>query len=145
MGLYSLYIVNSSGTLIYQRNLQSNLPKLEDNDYIRIGSTFHTLNAMAKQAAPIFSRVGIDTLYTDTFAMKCLETRTGFTFFLLADRRAPDSDLSEVLSAVYRDFSDYVNKNPFYTDGQKVKVEKFEERVTKLAHRFEQHFKAHYR
>ena len=124
MGLYSLYIVNSSGTLIYQRNLQTNLPKLDDNDYIRIGSTFHTLNAMAKQAAPVVSG-GIDTLYTDTFAMKCLETRTGFTFFLLADRRAPDSDLSEVLSAVYRDFSDSSIKIHFTRTDKKSKLKNF--------------------
>ena len=144
MGLFALYITNSAGTLIYQRNLDPTLPKLPDNDYIRAASTFHTLNAMAKQAAPIVSS-GIDTLYTDTFALKCLHTLTGFTFFILADRKAPDSDLSEVLSAIYMHFADYVQKNPFYTEGQRVKVQKFEDKITLLTKRFVNHFKTHYK
>ena len=144
MGLFALYITNSAGTLIYQRNLDPTIPTLPDNDYIRMGSTFHTLNAMAKQAAPVVS-TGIDTLYADTFVLKCLHTATGFTFFVLADRKAPDSDLAEVLSAIYMHFADYVQKNPFYTEGQRVKVEKFETKVTALSKRFAQHFKTHYK
>ena len=144
MGLFALYITNSAGSLIYQRNLDPTIPKLPDNDYIRAASTFHTLNAMSKQAAPIASG-GIETLYTDTFALKCLHTSTCFTFFITADRRAPDSDLNEVLSAIYMHFADYVQKNPFYTEGQRVKVEKFDDQVTTLYGRFVQHFKTHYK
>ena len=145
MGLYALYIVNSSGTLIYQRNLDPTVNKLDDNDYIRVGSTFHTLCAMADQVSPVRGSSGIDTLYSDAFALKCLRTMTGFTFFLIADRRAPDSDLTEVLNAVYTMYSDYVGKNPFSSDGQRVKVEKFEEKITVLTRRFANHFKTHYK
>ena len=101
--------------------------------------------AMADQVSPVHNSNGIDTLYTDTFALKCLRTLTGYTFFITADRLAPDSDLTEVLNAVYTFYSDYVGKNPFSSDGQRVKVEKFEERITALARRFASHFKTHYK
>ena len=53
--LLSLYIVNRAGTLVFHRNLNPSLPKLSSNEYLRVGSTFHSLHELAKQAAPIQS------------------------------------------------------------------------------------------
>ncbi len=66
-----LFIVNKSGGLILQRPLVANLsssrhsnnnttknngtkvPKIGTNEWLRIGSTFHSLHAIAAEASPI--------------------------------------------------------------------------------------------
>jgi Sybindin-like family len=52
-----LFIVNKSGGLVHHRVLNSNNavapPKLSTNDWLRIGSTFHSLHAIAAEASPV--------------------------------------------------------------------------------------------
>ena len=129
MGLFALYIVNRAGTLIYQKNLAANMPTLSGNEYIRAGSTFHTLSSIAEQAAPVLS-AGIESIHTDAFTLRCLHSLTGFKFVILAERNANESDLAEVLAGIYRNFSDYVQKNPFYTEGMLIKIDLFEDKVS---------------
>jgi len=45
---YSLYILNKAGSLLYQRDFHS-VPRLDTNDYIFVGSTFHGLHAISSR------------------------------------------------------------------------------------------------
>jgi trafficking protein particle complex subunit 4 len=45
--LHSLYIINKSGGLVYQQDLSSAAPHLSTNDHLRLGSTFHSMHAIA--------------------------------------------------------------------------------------------------
>lgn len=53
MGFLHLFIVNKSGGLILHRPLSSKAPKLGTNEWLRIGSTFHSLHAIATEACPV--------------------------------------------------------------------------------------------
>lgn len=48
-----LFIVNRSGGLIHHRSLSSKAPQIGTNEWLRIGSTFHSLHAIAAEASPL--------------------------------------------------------------------------------------------
>jgi hypothetical protein len=48
-----LFIVNKSGGLIHHRALSPKAPKIGTNEWLRIGSTFHSLHAIAAEASPL--------------------------------------------------------------------------------------------
>lgn len=53
--LHALYIINKSGGLIYQQDLKDlspAAPKLSSNDHLRLGSTFHSMHAIAALVIP---------------------------------------------------------------------------------------------
>ncbi len=53
MGFLHLFIVNKSGGLIFHRSLGPTAPKIGTNEWLRIGSTFHSLHAIAAEASPV--------------------------------------------------------------------------------------------
>jgi hypothetical protein len=53
MGFLHLFIVNKSGGLILHRSLGPTAPKIGTNEWLRIGSTFHSLHAIAAEASPV--------------------------------------------------------------------------------------------
>jgi hypothetical protein len=53
MGFLHLFIVNKSGGLILHRPLSPKAPQLGTNEWLRIGSTFHSLHAIAAEASPV--------------------------------------------------------------------------------------------
>ena len=71
-----LFIINRSGGLIYNKNLDTSSSNLTSNDWLRLGSTFHGLHAIATQIAPIKSN-GIEKLETDIFSLMCFQSQTG--------------------------------------------------------------------
>ena len=48
-----LFIVNRSGGLIHHRALSPKAPHIGTNEWLRIGSTFHSLHAIAAEVSPI--------------------------------------------------------------------------------------------
>jgi len=48
-----LFIVNKSGGLIHHRPLGPKAPQIGTNEWLRIGSTFHSLHAIAAEASPV--------------------------------------------------------------------------------------------
>ena len=48
-----LFIVNKSGGLIHHRSLSPKAPTIGTNEWLRIGSTFHSLHAIAAEASPL--------------------------------------------------------------------------------------------
>lgn len=53
MTFLHLFIVNKSGGLIHHRPLSEKAPKIGTNEWLRIGSTFHSLHAIAAEASPV--------------------------------------------------------------------------------------------
>ena len=53
MAFLHLFIVNKSGSLIHHRPLSDKAPKIDINEWLRIGSTFHSLHAIAAEASPL--------------------------------------------------------------------------------------------
>ncbi|CAI5742257.1 unnamed protein product [Hyaloperonospora brassicae] len=131
--LHSLYIINKAGGLIYQQDLSPAAPKLSSNDHLRLGSTFHSMHAIAALAAPTGSG-GIDSLETGTFRLQCLQTPTGIKFFLTAALGTPDLDVT--LRTVYELYVDYVLKNPFYELEMPIRCSLFNTRLTNFVEKF---------
>eukprot|EP00741_Cyanophora_paradoxa_P016592 tig00020930_g16022.t1 len=130
MGLFSLYIVNKAGGLIYQQDFAS-IPKLGSNDYLRLASTLHSFIAISAQISPVTGSSGIEVLEADTFKLHCFATPTGTTFFVTADPTQQNLDV--VLRAIYELYADYVLKNPFYDIDQVIKnCDLFELNLEKL-------------
>ena len=135
MGFLQLMIINKSGGLIYNQNLSPQAPELNDNDWLRIGSTFHSLHAIATQVAPVVS-AGIEKLETETFRLQCFQTLTGIKFIITAD--AGTTALDVVLRMIYELYSDYVLKNPFYELEMPIRCHLFTTHVTNLIQSFVQ-------
>ena len=95
-----LFIINKSGGLIFNQDLSPSAPKLSTNDWLRLGSTFHSLHAIAGQVAPVISG-GIERLETETFKLQSFQTLTGIKFVLTCDPQAGAPDLDAVLHSIY--------------------------------------------
>jgi trafficking protein particle complex subunit 4 len=117
--MYSLFIVNKHGSLIYQTDISA--PRLETsaNDKIRWASTFHALSSMASQISPNkLERVGtrgIELVTFGEFNLHCKQTQTGLQFMLVAGAHLSPRLAGEVLGSVYQVYADYALKNPFYS------------------------------
>jgi hypothetical protein len=86
-----LFIVNKSGGLIHHRRLSPRAPTIGTNEWLRIGSTFHSLYAIAAEASPVRSNStnntggrgdGIERIEGDGILLYCYQTRTGIKFVL---------------------------------------------------------------
>eukprot|EP00984_Skeletonema_dohrnii_P032254 scaffold25970_cov155-Skeletonema_dohrnii-CCMP3373.AAC.7 len=51
--LSSLFLYHTHRGLILHRPLGPSAPKINTNDWLRIGSTFHSLHAIAAEASPV--------------------------------------------------------------------------------------------
>lgn len=75
--IYSVYIINKAGGLIYQRNFSDGLQPLSSNDYLILAGTFHGVHAISAQISPVSGSSGIETLETPLFTLRCFQTLTG--------------------------------------------------------------------
>mmetsp|Transcript_13642 Transcript_13642/g.40638 ORF Transcript_13642/g.40638 Transcript_13642/m.40638 type:complete len:152 (-) Transcript_13642:17-472(-) len=133
MGFLHLFIINKSGGLVYNQQLQEKAPQLSSNDWLRGGSTFHSLHAIARQIAPCRSK-GIVTLETEGFVLRCFQTLTGIKFVLTAEKGTSSMDV--VLNMVYELYTDFVLKNPFQDVEQPIQCYKFTNKITDLVDSF---------
>jgi len=117
--------------LIYNQNLAPNAAKLTSNDWLRIGSTFHSLHAIIRQISPVKSG-GIEKLETENLKIQCLQTLTGLKIVLSAAAGQVQPSLDVVLREIYVLYSDYVLKNPFYELDMPIRCELFTINVTQL-------------
>jgi hypothetical protein len=86
-----LFIVNKSGGLIHHRALSIKAPQISTNEWLRIGSTFHSLHAIAAEASPMKvsqnetsagADDGIEEIQADGLVLRSLQTRTGVKFVI---------------------------------------------------------------
>ena len=124
-----MFMINKAGSLIYYKELSERAPKLDANDQMRLGSTFHGLHAIASQIAPVAS-AGIESLETDAFRLSCFQPQTGTKFFITAEPST--ADLDAVLQRIYELFTDVVLKNPFYELEMPVRCALFDQELERL-------------
>lgn len=69
MKVYSLYILNKAGGLVYQNDIHPELNKLTANDYLVLAGTLHGTHAIASNLTPSFHQgVEITSSVTGTVA-----------------------------------------------------------------------------
>jgi len=129
MVVYSLYVINKAGGLVYQQDFAP-IPKLSGNDYLRLASTFHGLHAITGNLSPSGSSSGIEILEADTFKLQCFQTPTGTKFYVTAEPTHPNLD--QILHTIYELYTDYVLKNPFYEIEMPIRCELFDINLEKL-------------
>uniref|UniRef100_A0A2K6TAZ5 Trafficking protein particle complex subunit n=1 Tax=Saimiri boliviensis boliviensis TaxID=39432 RepID=A0A2K6TAZ5_SAIBB len=155
MAIFSVYVVNKAGDLIYQLDSYSPraeaektfsypldlLLKLHDErvlvafgqrDGIRVGHAVLAINGMDGNGklSPEQGSSGIEMLETDTFKLHCYQTLTGIKFVVLADPR--QAGIDSLLRKIYEIYSDFALKNPFYSLEMPIRCELFDQNL-KLA------------
>lgn len=138
MVVHSLFIINKAGSLMYHHDFVER-PRLDENDYLRLGSAFHAFHVISGQLAPQLPAGsgggsvsgGIQTIETNTFRLQSFHSLTGVKFFVTAD--PGDTALDDTLAAIYAAYCDYVLKNPFYELDQVIsKNAKFDAALTAI-------------
>ena len=144
-----LFIVNKSGGLIHHRALSPKAPQISTNEWLRIGSTFHSLHAIATEASPLKlpgnkkagADDGIEEIQAQGMTLKCLQTRTGVKFVITAEpKTAASIDLGRVLREIYVLYTDCALKDPFYELEMPIRCELFTQGVENLIRRVESRF-----
>ncbi len=136
-----LFIVNKSGGLIHHRPLSPLAPQISTNEWLRIGSTFHSLHAIATEASPLKlpgnkkagADDGIEEIQAAGMTLKCLQTRTGIKFVITAEPKTASAvDLGSVLREIYVLYTDCALKDPFYELEMPIRCELFTQGVENL-------------
>lgn len=125
--ILSLYIVNKSGGLIYQRDF-SQRAKLDTNDTLRLASMWHSLQAISAQLSPLHGCEGIELLQAETFDLHNFQTPTGVKFFAVAPCKS--IGVESFLKRLYNLYTDFVLKNPFYELDMPIRCELFDLHLT---------------
>eukprot|EP00545_Synedropsis_sp_CCMP1620_P014954 CAMPEP_0119015180 /NCGR_PEP_ID=MMETSP1176-20130426/10599_1 /TAXON_ID=265551 /ORGANISM="Synedropsis recta cf, Strain CCMP1620" /LENGTH=125 /DNA_ID=CAMNT_0006968449 /DNA_START=203 /DNA_END=580 /DNA_ORIENTATION=- len=114
------------------------------NEWLRIGSTFHSLYAIAAEASPLKlpgnktsngSDDGIEQIQAGGLILRCFQTRTGVKFVITAELGTADMDY--VLKEIYVLYADCALKDPFYELEMPIRCELFTQAVDNLIERVE--------
>jgi len=161
MAFLHLFIINKSGGLIHNTRLSDRAPVISTNEFLLIGSTFHSLHAIASEASPIvrppppsaalppsqgapvasgrplrrLPKDGIDFIDGGSVHLRCLQTPTGIKFVLTSEADSPNAEAA--LRDIYVLYSDYALKNPFYELDMPIRCELFNRGVEAMVQRYE--------
>jgi hypothetical protein len=130
MAIFSLWVINKAGGLVYQRNFADGLAQLTSNEYLVLAGTLHGIHAITSRLSPAGSSSGAQVIEGETFKMTILLTATGTKFVLLTSLAEATADA--VLQRVYEAYADTVMKNPFHTPEMPIRSEGFDTRITSL-------------
>ncbi|KAG1759977.1 transport protein particle complex subunit [Suillus occidentalis] len=130
MAIFSLWVINKAGGLVYQRNFADGLAQLTSNEYLVLAGTLHGIHAITSRLSPAGSSSGAQVIEGETFKMTILLTATGTKFVLLTSLAEVTAE--SVLQRVYEAYADAVMKNPFHTPEMPVRSEGFDTRITSL-------------
>ncbi|OUM56059.1 hypothetical protein BVG19_g5726 [[Candida] boidinii] len=154
MQIYSVYILNKSGGLIYQRDYKiapSPLSKLNTNDYLVLAGTLHSVHAISSKLTPdgvnkspndSSNSKGLRKIETSMFSIYVHQTTTGTKFiFIVSPNENPSNSSASandekasqfVFQKAYELYCDYVMKNPFYQLEMPIRCKLFEDKLTSL-------------
>uniref|UniRef100_R7WFV0 Trafficking protein particle complex subunit 4 n=1 Tax=Aegilops tauschii TaxID=37682 RepID=R7WFV0_AEGTA len=79
VAIYSLFIINKSGGLIYYKDYGS-AGRMDTNDSLRLASLWHSMHAISQQLSPTTGCTGIDLLQAHNFDLHCFQSLTGLHF-----------------------------------------------------------------
>ena len=74
----------------------------------------------------------IQDIETSTFRFSVFQSVTGFRFILTTDPDIPAKQNQASLLSIYRAFTDYVLKDPFYSSDSPIKNQQFTTEVNKI-------------
>lgn len=121
--IYSLFIINKSGGLIFYKDYGST-GRMDTNDSLRLASLWHSMHAISQQLSPTVGCMGIELLEADTFDLHCFQSLTGTKFFVVTEPGTQGIEF--LLKTIYELYTDYVLKNPFYEIEMPIRCELFE-------------------
>lgn len=145
--IYSLYIVNRAGGLIYHSDFNPGLNKLTANEYLVLAGTVQGVFAIASRITPTALKLkgnnlpgksGLRAIETTAFTMFITQTVTGIKFLLIAspttgvDLEKSIEAADSVLQKVYCIYADYVMKNPFHSLEMPIRAQLFDRKVNEL-------------
>lgn len=114
MQVYSLYILNKAGGLIYQNDVNPQLNRLTANDYLVLAGTLHGVHAITsrfsasmhqseatnanntilntgKSVSPNTNKTGLQSVETDYFNLYVFQTLSGIKFIIVTSPVAASS------------------------------------------------------
>jgi len=143
MAFLHLFIINKSGGTIHHRPLSNRAPKIGANEGLTIGSTFHSVHAIAAEASPLPKDSGITEIRAGGVVLESLQTVTGIKFVLTAE---PSStiDLARVLQDIYILYTECVLKDPFYELEMPIRSDLFVQAVDALIERASKPLSSHH-
>ncbi|KAK3812326.1 MAG: Sybindin-like family-domain-containing protein [Benniella sp.] len=128
--IFSIYIINKAGGLVYNKDYSDGLAKLSANEYLVLAGTFHGVHAITSKISPVPGSSGIEMLESDTFRIHCTQTLTGTKFLLMTD--PPQPSIDHIMKKIYEIYSDYCVKNPFHTPEMPIRADLFDAQLLKL-------------
>nr|XP_017255933.1 PREDICTED: trafficking protein particle complex subunit 4-like [Daucus carota subsp. sativus] len=97
---------------------------MDTNDSLRIASLWHSMHAISQQLSPVAGCLGIELLEADTFELHCFQSLTGTKFFVVAEPGT--QNMESLLKHIYKQYTDFVLKNPFYEMEMPIRCELFD-------------------
>ncbi|CAA9987961.1 trafficking protein particle complex subunit 4, putative [Plasmodium knowlesi strain H] len=142
--MYSLYVNNQHGTLVYEKHFSDEI-KLNSNEEIRLASMLHGISTISEKinvhAPPIneskrnifksLEKKGIETIEGDGFKIQCYDTLTGIKIFIV-HKDDLNIEANTYLKRVHELYSDIILKNPFYDIDMPIRSAVFNEQIEKL-------------
>ena len=133
--IYSVIIINKTGTLQWMRDFSEKPMKRTENDPLYLASSFHGFSVVASQINPMLQESdGILEIQSTNFVLQCLRTKTGAEFLVIASPQTTPL-LKDFLNQLYIKYTDYVLKNPFIIPEMIIKSTRFENKVIKLVNK----------
>eukprot|EP01055_Gregarina_sp_Pseudo9_P003393 Gregarina_sp_Pseudo_9__3392@NODE_3565_length_611_cov_10_874126_g3259_i0_p2_GENE_NODE_3565_length_611_cov_10_874126_g3259_i0NODE_3565_length_611_cov_10_874126_g3259_i0_p2_ORF_typecomplete_len171_score42_53Sybindin/PF04099_12/3_4e32Sedlin_N/PF04628_13/1_4e05_NODE_3565_length_611_cov_10_874126_g3259_i074586 len=161
MPIYSLYINNKHGTLVYYRDLvagNTNAPSLTANETIIVASTLHGMSGIAAGLCPkkvsrkvldtdidrrpptknpdlvgeILKSRGIVAIESEKMKVVSMETLTGLRIFLVSDPKTSLASSQQILQSVYDSYATHVLKNPFCDVDMPARLNTFDEDIDNI-------------
>ncbi|KAK6464767.1 Longin-like domain-containing protein [Scheffersomyces coipomensis] len=126
MKVYSIYILNKAGGLIYQNDVNPGLNRLTANDYLVLAGTLHGVHAIASRLTPALNgrdttnpteshsnknaailstgkvqdansnKSGLQSIETDLFNLYIFQTLTGIKFILVTSPNPVVHNLQQI-------------------------------------------------
>lgn len=75
--IYSIYVINKSGGVIFKQDSEHQRVQDDANDGIRMGSLFYAFNSMAEDFSPVLQAGQLMSMETDSYSLKCIYTDSG--------------------------------------------------------------------
>eukprot|EP00757_Euglenozoa_sp_SAG-D1_P020163 gene20163-7219_t len=84
MVVFSVWMINKAGSLIYQRTWEGQ--QMDDNKQLRLAGTMHSLHALIRQLSPAKGSSGMEMMECDGYNLFCTETPTQLKIMATADK-----------------------------------------------------------
>lgn len=87
---------------------------------------------MEKQSELQLDNNGIEVIESEFTKLVCFQTLTRLKFIFVIDHVTSVGECEVMFRKIYDVYSDFVSKNPFYELDMPIRLESFENEVTKL-------------